>query len=391
MLSFGAPAILLAGLLAALIPLGLHLLRPLPGERHAFPTARFLTREPRNRLRVAAPDHLPLLALRMALLVVIGAALADPGWHPRRRGAGQIVLLERSIAGDTAAWARALAGAGRSVRPGDAVIAFDSTLSSAIASLSSAARTMASRDSLRVTLVSTFPASAWTEASAALRAAAWAGRIGLVQVAPGDRGSAPAGSTRNAAIQGESPGFLRIALEAAGVPVVPAESADVVFQVAGGSPRPGSVSTRGAEGPARKGSIRFDEGSPITGLRAATPEAGVPLAVWEDGTPAATVIRSARGCRVSTGFPLEAGELPLSPRYPHLAKALAEGCAPPRPIPGSLDTGARQLLAGLGSDWVPARTLSVAAPIPLDRWLLLLAALIALAESLVARRRERRG
>jgi hypothetical protein len=44
MLTLGAPLFLLAGALAALVPLALHLIRRRPPSRSPLPTARFLSR-----------------------------------------------------------------------------------------------------------------------------------------------------------------------------------------------------------------------------------------------------------------------------------------------------------------------------------------------------------
>lgn len=395
MLTFGAPALLAAGVLAALVPLALHLLRPLPGDRRPLPTARFLTREPRNRLRIAAPDHLPLLALRMSLMALIGAALAQPGWLPRRHGRADIVLVDAAVARDSAAWMRALAGAGRRIGPDDAVAVFDSAngrarLESALAALPAAARGRATQDSLRVTLVSPLRAADWSEAAGALRVAAWPGRITLVEVAGDSANPAPAAQVTAAA-----PGsgrYLPAALAAIQAPMVSVDSADVLFTATAGGARTGaSVVIAPAAVGGRTDRLRFDDGEPVSALRGQAPPPGQLLAAWADGAPAATMVRDGDGCRVHAGFPLEAGELPLSVRYPHLIRMLLHACRPAAAPPGALDPGAKRVLAGTGPEWVSARTLGTATPVPLGRWILLLALLAAIAETLLARHRERRA
>ena len=88
----------------ALLPVALHLLRQRPAARRALPTARFLTPEPRSRIRLAAPDQPLLLAppqrsrLRVRRLEVerhlgplaapVGGALLDGGM-PGNAGGGK--------------------------------------------------------------------------------------------------------------------------------------------------------------------------------------------------------------------------------------------------------------------------------------------------------------
>ncbi|HEX6910077.1 MAG TPA: BatA domain-containing protein, partial [Longimicrobium sp.] len=69
MLTLALPGFLLAGTLAMLLPLALHLIRRRPPVRAPLPTARFLVEDPRNAVRVSRPTDLRLLALRMLLLL----------------------------------------------------------------------------------------------------------------------------------------------------------------------------------------------------------------------------------------------------------------------------------------------------------------------------------
>ena len=98
MITFGTPAFLLAGALAALVPLALHLIRRRPPARAPLPTERFLAPNPRTSVRVSRPTDPLLLALRMLLLILAGAAFARPVWLPDARGASEIVLLDRGAA-----------------------------------------------------------------------------------------------------------------------------------------------------------------------------------------------------------------------------------------------------------------------------------------------------
>ena len=131
MLIFGAPLLLMAGALAALVPLALHLIRRRPPTRSPLPTARFLSEDARSSIRVSRPTDRLLMALRMLLLLFFGAALARPSWVPAPRGTREVVLLDRgaSMRGE---WPRAVAEARRNLlAPGGTargdLVLFDTT------------------------------------------------------------------------------------------------------------------------------------------------------------------------------------------------------------------------------------------------------------------------
>ncbi len=96
MIEIARPALLGAGALAALLPLALHLLRPQERDRRLLPTARFLSRETRTRIRThRLPDHIPLLILRMAFCLILGAALSGMRWVGPAEGVGEILIVDR--------------------------------------------------------------------------------------------------------------------------------------------------------------------------------------------------------------------------------------------------------------------------------------------------------
>lgn len=213
-LTFSAPAFLLAGALAALVPLALHLIRRRPPARAPLPTQRFLTPDPRTSVRVSRPTDVLLLALRMLLLVLAGAAFSRPVWHPKAEGTSEIVLLDRGAAmtsGD--GWRQAVAAARQRLLSADgsprgalvlvdtaAIVVprrhvtpalFDSLASAspsaatsryaaALRAIPATARDLRGADSLRVTLVTRPTWGGWSDGIAPLRRAVWPGAIGLV-------------------------------------------------------------------------------------------------------------------------------------------------------------------------------------------------------------------
>lgn len=215
MLTLAAPAFLLAGALAMLVPLALHLIRRRPPQRAPLPTARFLVEDARNAVRVSRPTDLPLLALRMLLLLLLGLALARPAWLPAPRGTSTVVLLDRSSAMRGDGWRAAVAearasllGAGGAARgelvmfdtaavqvPRSRVTAelFDSLLAAqpgaapadyaaALRAIPPAARELRGADSVRVRMISALSDRGWTPGLAPLRRAAWPGALEIARV-----------------------------------------------------------------------------------------------------------------------------------------------------------------------------------------------------------------
>jgi hypothetical protein len=211
MLTLGAPLFLLAGALAALVPLALHLIRRRPPSRSPLPTARFLAEDARSSIRVSHPTDRLLLALRMLLLLLAGAALAKPRWIPAPSGTREIVLLDRSAAmKESMAWARGVATARRTLLAPDGsargeLILFDTaavrvpsarvnaalfdslaaagpgaqtvSYAAALRAIDPVARELRGADSVRVTMLSALRWGGWRPGTAALRRAAWPGAI----------------------------------------------------------------------------------------------------------------------------------------------------------------------------------------------------------------------
>jgi hypothetical protein len=277
MLTLGAPLFLLAGALAALIPLALHLIRRRPPTRSPLPTARFLSEDARSSIRVSRPTDRLLMALRMLLLLLAGAAFARPSWTPAPRGTREVVLLDRSAAmRDSDAWRRAVEQARRTLLApdrsarGDLVLfdtsavhvpqrrlttaTFDSlaaagpsanpaSYAAALRAIDPAARTLRGADSVRVTMLSALRWGGWRPGMAALRQAAWPGAIRLQDltspIPPNTATSREPEPRRNAVViaSGVTGRFVVPALEAIGwttraVDRLPSIPADVRLIVA---------------------------------------------------------------------------------------------------------------------------------------------------------------
>lgn len=207
MIALLAPGFLLAGVAAAMVPLVLHMLARTPPDRKPLPTARFLTPDRRTRLRLRPPAQRWLLALRMVLLVLLGAAFARPEWRPARDGDQDIVLLDAGAA-MAPAWDAAVDAAAARLGPnggGGSLVVFDSTAMifhtptaalfdslraapptgaeadylAAIRGLRAAAAAL-DADSVTAALITRPRWGAWSPALPPVRAAAWPAALELI-------------------------------------------------------------------------------------------------------------------------------------------------------------------------------------------------------------------
>lgn len=94
-----APGYLVATLAAALLVVAAHLIAWRRPTDALLPTARFVPDEPTRRsARAIRPSDLALLALRLAILALVGLALARPVATPSRSGVARVIAVDRSRA-----------------------------------------------------------------------------------------------------------------------------------------------------------------------------------------------------------------------------------------------------------------------------------------------------
>jgi hypothetical protein len=201
--SFAAPAFLAAALAVAAAVAALHLLVLRPPPASLLPTARFAPMAPSVvRRRAPWPRDRVLLALRIATILLAGAAFAGPTLGVRQSSLTRIVALDLSAP-------TARDSAPHYLRSSDVLIAFDSSArevpaeslgslaaSSGPSSLSAAlvrARRVAARlhsDSIELVVISPFTARVWDAATTAIRAQ-WPAAIRAVRVTAGPAPSTP--------------------------------------------------------------------------------------------------------------------------------------------------------------------------------------------------------
>lgn len=386
MIRFAAPGFLLAGALVALVPLALHMLARLPPERRPLPTARFLTADRRTRLRLRRPSDLVLLTLRLALLLLLGAAFAGPEWLPERTGSGTIVLLDggRAMNG---AWAGAMDSARARLDDGGAVVVFDTaarilTDPAALDSLARAGPTdapssyLAALRGLRVAaaemtaesaaavLVTRPRWGAWSPAVPLVRSRAWPARLEIAEVGTtgqlsgaaasqtsgptSDPDPAPASPPAPAAVS--TPEAVTIVgttdhpLRPYVVAALKALGFTTADSVGGSGLRVRLTRPTGADvtihlgrapsaEPGAPGTILLQDGATLPGwlrLPGLPEDSGRVVAVWEDGRPAAMALERDGACAAHLAAS-PSGTAAAHPAFPRLLLALADGCGAGHP------------------------------------------------------------
>lgn len=426
-----APGFLVAGAAAAVAAVALHLIMHRLPPVASFPTARFIPPGSARAVRRAMrPDDIPLLALRVAMLLLLAAALARPVLTPERRERARVVVLDRSRS--IADMAEARDSARSVLEAGDLLVAVDSaarvvpaeadslarlerlevraSLSAGIIAATQAAPGLADRaDSVEMVIISALQREELDAATMSVRAE-WPGRIRLVRLTPdtgaavGTEGgqvaiSSPANDPVAAAValHGSIPG--RPAVRIVRSPPTPDDSTwarrggTLVHWPAAGEGRAGAPAaqvTRDSIGAV------VAEGAVVVAAfgRSAGPgeptDSGTatPVAWWADGRPAAVERPMGAGCARDVRIDVPArGDLVLRASFAGLLHALTAPCGGVRDRRPASDELLAQLsgtgtLASMRALPTPARR-SALAP-----WLLAGALLLALVEPLVRRRRE---
>ena len=383
MLSFLAPAFLVASGLVALGVVCLHFLSTRDPRLELLPTTRFVPDVAVQATAVTVrPSDWLLLLVRVTLVLFVGAALARPVITPARRPLARILAVDLSRAVGRSG--EVMDSARRFLGGAEAMILFDSSArevsggaDDSLAAFAKAARRAAAErgslsaaliealrvaarlrdgvDSLELVIVSPFAVEERDAATAAIRGL-WPGRVTVVHVA------AAVGSSRPDSVQVEW-----------------ADSGASAFW----SPR-GTPDTIGA---ARAGDAVMVDPF-VRGWRpAAAPDSLTRIfARWVDGEPAGFEQATPTGCVRSIAIPLPTvGDALLRPDFQRFLSGLTSLCGEPRnfaPLPAPFMASFR----GEGP-LAPAVAIirRVERVTPLMSWLLGAGALLALFELVVLR------
>lgn len=379
-MTFLAPGFLYAAMVAAAATVAMHFIASRDARAVLLPTARFVPESSvQARVRSRRLSDPWLLALRVLLLLLAGAALARPVRTPRRERIARVIVADRSGAvrnGDEVRDSvRAL------YRAGDAIVSFDSVASrtpspdslrssagDVTGSLSAAlvqAHAAASRiregaDSIELVVISPLLPGETDRATARIRAT-WPGRARVVLVAPdSSRASPPALVTWNAAVRPPRT-IARPRIDTIGA------------VVAGGDVLVAPFARRWVY--------------PADSLRGATV-----VARWVDGDPAAVESRAGTpatvSCVRSVAIPVDStGDLVLRPDFTRLRRRLLGPCGTAAVTIDPSSPALAQLIAGSGAlaraDLFPEPP---SVPSSLAPWLLGAAIVLAVAELALRRR-----
>jgi len=423
-MSFLLPGFLAAaGAIASAVVI-LHFIVSREPDLLRLPTARFAPeRAIQARARALEPSDLLLLAIRVALVLAAGAALAGPVVSPPRRDLIRIVLLDRSRGAvnvrEAVDSARGLLG------PRDILILFDSAatvvasdaadslsslslserqgrLSTALISgLRSASQVRNQADSIELVVISPLAAEEIDAATDSLRSL-WPAQIRFIRTTARSDSAAPV-----VTFDGSLEDPLRLALPvASAVPGVGAtrlirrlaSTADSVWAAGAGhvlvvwpasreipegwAPRAGD--TVGAVVAGRVVVV-----APFTRRLSSGPRTDRVVARWVDGAPAAVETARGDGCIRTVTIEVPAiGDLVLERRFAQLVASLTGPCGGETASAPLDDVTMARLAGSSGSRRAPAAGFAKPAQTssPWARWLLLLAAVLAAAEMLLRRR-----
>jgi hypothetical protein len=366
-MTFAAPLFAWVGGLAAAAVVGLHLLAWRRPPETPLPTARFAPERPiRMVSRALRPADLLLLALRVALVLLVGFALAGPQFEDQRTGSARVVVVDRSNA--VRAVSDVVTAARGELRSGDVVVVFDSSAREAdaasldsmvgapsteagslspalVAAVRAARRLQRQHDTVEIVVVSPFTQNEIDAATSSIRST-WPGPVRRVRVAsrvgsvaavaaPAARGDSNDGVLAAVTLNGGIVGggrvrVIRDSLLASDSAVAREGSTLVIWPRSGSrsSSRVG-VDTAMAVTAVDRSAGAISENATVVApfQRAWNPPAGRVVARWADGVPAATEIPLGSGCIRSVAIDVpSAGDLALTPSFRRFARRMTEPC-----------------------------------------------------------------
>ena len=421
-MSWLLPSALIVAGVAALATIALHFIARSRPVAESLPTARFVPHRPVHaRARSMALSDVLLLLLRVAAVLVLGAAVAAPVFAAARGRVTRIILADRSR--DVADVREARDSVRALLRDGDVLVAFDTAAArvsgtaidsapvDAVGSLSSAlamairvaAQISAKSDSIELDVVSPLAVEELDDATLKIRAE-WPGRVRVVPLrAPTTNARAP--RVESNAAQND---IVLAGLSLAGV-LRPSGDVRVVRGHATAADSAWArdsgnvlvhwpVSDSAADWQPRAtidaiGGVTSSSGTLIGRFPRAWTLNGRALARWVDGEPAAVEHSIGRGCIRDVGIVFDpASDITLRAPFRQFVARLLEPCGGIRRTERA-DSAVIAALAG-GSElprFAPAtalrdRTTESSSRTP---WLLGLGALLLIIE-LVVRRMDRR-
>jgi hypothetical protein len=356
-MTFLAPAWLGFAAGAALAVVAIHLIAWRLPRAVILPTARFVPDEPaRLAARTVRPSDLALLALRIAIIIAGGVAMARPTVHPSPRGAALVIALESSAAVgdaallhdsvraiprrdrtifvvfDTAARVFGVEDAAWNDIAGPRISSNASLTVGLLAAIREARRLTRDYESVDVVVASTFSRSSFDQATAGVRNT-WPDSIRTVRIPPSTSATEPSRIDRETT--GDDP--IAAGLRLAEANALLHGASRLVRSVATASD---SIWTRdgrvlilwpraGDNAPERVDGIHA-HGFTAIGHFVRLPsisDSGRVIARWLDGAAAARETALGAGCVRTIGFDVpDIGDFVLTPSFQRLLSVLAGPC-----------------------------------------------------------------
>jgi hypothetical protein len=422
-MTWAAPWFLVGAAGVGALVVALHLLARQRPRVAPLPTARFVPERPAVApSRSTRPTDLLLLALRLAVVLLAGAAFARPQWSGERRSVGRVVMLDVSRA--VASWPEARDSAAAIIEPGDVLIPFDTaaraiaqsavdslgtravsrapgSLSSAMVQALRAGTSLRDQvDSLELVIVSPLAVEELDSATSRLRAL-WAGRARLVRVRAARDPAAP--GSIELRVEADDPLAATVALlgaprtgtaarlvRTATTPEDSAWARDSGGVLVTWPRQPGGAASTSSGSADSVGAVWARDVTVVAPFARRSPAMhGRAVAWWADGAVAAVERGLGAGCirEVAIDVP-HVGDLVLRESFRRLVSILVEPCGGARrlePLGDSLVeslANAGPLLSAAALPRPPAREPSI------TTWLLAGALALVLGEMLLRRRRS---
>lgn len=403
-MNFLAPGWIGLAALASLAVVAIHLIAWRLPRTVVLPTARFVPDEPARRAaRTIRLADLALLALRVAVLMVGGVAMARPVFESRPSGSATVIAV--AAAGDSAAWTDSVRAIPRTGHT--SFVVFDTTAQvftessslsrsrqageysltvGLLAAIREALRLRQEYDTVRIALVAPFARRSFDNATSDVRAM-WPDSIRLIRIP--HTAAVPTPAHVEFTASGDDPVVAGIRL-AQSNGLIRGKSR-VIREGRAASPDSGQAILlwpRTTPNDSERVDAVYAGG--MTAIGAFTPmplgDSGTVIARWMNGAPAAREVQSGGGCTRSIGFDVpDVGDFVLTPSFQRLAAELLAPCGAMRESSLATDS----MMASLSAPTSGSSTQVLVSDDPRNRTaaiIMVLAMLLALAELLVRRR-----
>ena len=403
-MNFIAPGWIGLAAVASLAVVAIHLIAWRLPRTVVLPTARFVPDEPARRAaRTIRLADLALLALRVAILMLGGIAMARPVFESRPSGLATVIAV--AAIGDSAAWTESVRAIPRANHA--SFVVFDTTAQvftefaslpgsrqggeysltvGLLAAIREARRLRQEYDTVRIALVAPFARSSFDNATSDVRAM-WPDSIRLIRIPHAAEAPTPAHVEFTAS--GDDPVVAGIRL-AQSNGLIRGKSR-VIREGRATSPDSGQAVVlwpRTTPNDSERLDAVYAGGMTAIGAFTMTPlgDSGTVIARWMNGAPAAREILSGGGCIRSIGFDVpDLGDFVLTPSFQRLVAELLAPCGAMRQSSIAPDS----MIASLSAPTSGSSTRVLVSDDPRNRTaaiIMVLAMLLALAELLVRRR-----